>query len=185
MKIIALVVIGLIFAAVATYYLLFPKNSFYIFTLHNGATITFSRTGVSFESAPDHYSVDGIDQVDSYIPKLLEPSRKFKYLHMFTPDGDRGFGLSVRNGIVEASLSLDAREETARESMVRQFFRELGIEPSRDYLSANGGVPDATRHLSYPLTADVHEITEVTKQVLQKLCSISPSEALNVKYGEM
>ena len=104
MKMIVLIVITVTIVAVAAYYFLFPKNSFHIVELQSGATITFSKTGISFESAPDHYSAQGIEQIDSYVPELLAPSQKVKYLHMFTPDGERGFGLSVRNGIVEASL---------------------------------------------------------------------------------
>ncbi len=180
-----LVVLGLTISAVALYYFLFPKYSFYGVKLQSGTTITFSRTGISFESAPDHYAERGIEQVDRYIPNLLEPSKKYKYLHMFTPDGERGFGLSIRNGIVEASLSLELREEREREAKVRKFFRELGIEPSRDYLAANGGVPNATRYLAYPLNANEQEVVVVTKQILQKLCGISPSEALDIKYAEM
>jgi hypothetical protein len=51
-----------------------------------------------------------------------------------------------------------------------------------DYLAGNGGVPDATRILEYPLSGSTVEVTALTKRILQELCSVSPTEALDIKY---
>ena len=40
-----------------------PRNSAYIIPRSNGSTVTFSRTGISFESAPDHYATNGFDYI--------------------------------------------------------------------------------------------------------------------------
>ncbi|MCC6738286.1 MAG: hypothetical protein IT452_04520, partial [Planctomycetia bacterium] len=115
-----------------------------------GSTVTFSRTGVSVQAAPDHFAANGIDHLEPYVSRLLVPTGGFKFLHVFTPDGNRGFGLSARDGVVQAGLSVEWRQEAEREAAIRAFFASLGIAPSEDYLGGNGDVPDATRILEYP-----------------------------------
>jgi hypothetical protein len=185
MKTSIFIVIGFVVVAAATYYFLFPKNYFHIIKLQNGSTVTFSKTAITYESPPDYFSTDGLGQIDSYIPKLLVPSKKYKYLHVFTPDGNRGFGLSQRDGIVQASLNIDTKNEKERDNTIRGFFKQLGIEPSQDYLAANGGVQNATRILEYLLPGGEKEVTVLTKRILQELCGVLPTEALNIKLGEM
>jgi len=184
MKIALLVFVVLIVAAVVTYFLLFPRNTFISFSRPSGGTVTFSRTGVSVEAAPDHYATNAFDHIEPYVSRLLVPTNHFKFLHIFTPDGNRGFGFSARDGKVEAGLTVEWRQEAQREAAIRAFFSSLGIAPSRDYLAGNGGVPDATRILDYPITGSTAEMTALTKRILQELCGVSPTEALDIKYGD-
>ena len=95
-----------------------------------------------------------------------------------------GFGFSVRDGVVEADLTVEWRREARREASIRAFFSSLGIAPSHDYLAGNGGVGDATRILDYRTTASTAEITALTKRILQELCGVSPTEALNISYRD-
>ena len=176
--------LGFIVLAVIAYFLLFPQSTFIIFSKPGGGTVTFSRTSISFESAPAHYPVNGFDHVGQYVSQLLVPTNSFKSLSMFTPDGSRGFGLDAQNGVVHATLTTEWRQEVQREAAVRSFFSALGIAPSRDYLAGNGGVPDATRILEYPITGNPAEITALTKRILQQLCSVSATEALDINYTE-
>ncbi len=184
MKIALLIFVALLIAAVVTYFLLFPRATFISFSRPSGGTVTFSRTGVSFEAAPDHYPTNGFDHIEPYVSRLLVPTNRFKFLHMFTPDGNRGFGFSARDGKVEAELTVESRQEVQREAAIRGFFSSLGIAPSRDYLAGNGGVPDATRILDYPITGSTAEVTALTKRILQELCGVSPTEALDISYGD-
>lgn len=184
MKIALLVFIGILVLAIVGYLLLFPRNTYISLSRPGGGTITFSRTGISLEAPPDHYAANGFDQIEPYVSRLLVPTNRFKFLHIFTPDGNRGFGLSERDGVVQASLTVEWRQQAPREAAIRAFFSALGIAPSGDYLSDNGGVPDATRILDYPISGSAGEVTALTKRILQELCGISPTEALNISYGD-
>lgn len=184
MKIALLIFAAIIITAVVAYFLLFPRNTFISFSRPNDGTITFSRTGVSLEAAPDHYATNGFDHIEPYVSRLLMPTNRFKFLHMFTRDGSRGFGFSARDGVVEAGLTVEWRQEPKREADIRAFFSSLGIAPSRDYLAGNGGVPDATRLLDYPITGSTAEVTTLTKRILQELCGVSATEALDISYGD-
>jgi hypothetical protein len=183
MKIALLVICGIIIATVIVYVLMFPRNTFISFKRPNGGTITFSKHGVSLEAAPDHYATNGFDHIEPYVSRLLKPNSSFKFLFLFTPAGDRGLALRAKDGVVEAGLTIEWRQEPQREATIRQFFHALGIEPSRDYLAGNGGVPNATRILDYPVSGSAAEVTALTKRILQELCNISPNEALGIRYG--
>ena len=184
MKIALLVFVCVIAVAVVAYFLLFPRNTFISLSRPSGGTVTFSRTGVSLETAPDHYATNGFDHIEPYVSRLLVPTNRFKFLHMFTPDGNRGFGFSARDGVVQAGLTVEWRQETQREAAIRAFFSSLGIPPSRDYLAGNGGVPDATRILDYSISGSTAEVTALTKRILQELCGVSATEALDISYGD-
>jgi hypothetical protein len=184
MKIALLVFVGVVVVAVVAYFLLFPRNTFVSLSRPSGGTVTFSRTGVSVEAAPDQYTTNGFDHIEPYVSRLLVPTNRFKFLHMFTPDGNRGFGFSARDGVVQAGLTVEWRQEAQREAAIRAFFSALGIAPSRDYLAGNGGVPEATRILDYPISGSTAEVTALTKRILQELCSVSPTEALDISYGD-
>ncbi len=184
MKIALLVVVGIIAVAVVAYFLRFPRDTFISFSRPGGGTITFSRTGVSFEAAPDHYATNGFDRIEPCVSRLLVPANRFKFLHMFTPDGNRGFGLDAKDGVIWADLTVEWRQDAQREAAIRAFFSSLGIAPSQDYLAGNGGVPDATRILDYPVKGNAAEVTALTERILQELCGISPREALDISYRE-
>src|SRR5260370_26474748 len=184
MKVALLFFVGLLVVAIVAYLVCFPRKSFFIFSRAGGGSITFSRTGVSFEAAPDHYATNGFDHIEPYVAGLLVPTNRFTFLHIFTPDGKRGFGFNARDGVVEAGLTVEWRQEEQREAAIRAFFSSLGITPSRDYLAGNGGVPDATRVLDYRVSGNTAEVTTLTKRILQELCGVLPTEALDVKYGD-
>jgi hypothetical protein len=184
MKIVLLVLLGVVGVALLAYFLLFPRNSFFSFYRPSGRIITFSQTGVSFQPAPDHYATNGFDHLEPYVSRLLIPAKRLKFLHIFTPDGNRGFGLSARDGRIEAGLNVEWRQDAKREAAIRSFFTSLGIAPSRDYLAGNGGVPDATRILEDPVAGNSKDVSNLTRRILQELCGVSPAEALDVRYFE-
>ena len=176
--------VGVIVVAVVAYLLLFPRNTFISLSRPSGGTVTFSRTGMSVEAPPDHYATNGFDHIEPYVSRLLVPTNRFKFLSMFTPDGTRGLGFDAKDGVVHACLTVEWRQESQREAVIRAFFSSLGIAPSQDYLAGNGGVADATRILEYPVTGSTVEVTALTKRVLQDLCGVSPTEALDISYRD-
>lgn len=184
MKVALLVFVAVIVVSVIAYLRLFPRNTHFSFSRPSGGTVTFSRTGISVEAAPDHFAINGFDHIAPYVARLLVPTNQFKFLHMFTPDGTRGFGFDAKDGVVHAGLTVDWRKDSQRETDIRAFFSSLGIAPSQDYLAGNGGVSDATRILEYPVTGSTAEVTALTKRILQELCGVSPTEALDIQYTD-
>jgi hypothetical protein len=184
MKIALLVFAGVIAIAIIAYYFLFPGKSLIIISRPGGGSVTFSRTSVSLDSAPDHYSTNGFDHIEPYISRFLVPSPGFKSLGISTPDGMHALGLHARDGHAEVFLSVERRSDPGREATIRHFFASLGIRPSQDYLASNGGVPDSTRCLTYPISGSVPEVTTLTKRVLSELCGVSSVEALDFDYRE-
>lgn len=182
-KIALIISVGAIMLAVLAYYILFPPNTSISVYRPGGGTITFSRTGVSLEPPADYYATNGFDRIESYVSRLLVPSTRFKHVSIFTPDGKRGVGLQAWDGKIEAGLTVDWRQDAEKEATIRSFFERLGIAPTRDWLAGDGGVPDATRCLTYPITGNADEVTAITKRILHELYGVSPTEALDIDYS--
>src|SRR6266700_5003296 len=143
--IVALAILVVVAGAAVGYCLLVPANTFITFQRSGGGTVSFSRRGIELQGPPDRYSTDGFDHIESYVSRLMAPSQKKRFVHIFTPAGDRGFGLYADDVKTEAQLNVQWRQEPQQEAAIRAFFDALGIQPTGDYLAGNGGVPDATR----------------------------------------
>jgi hypothetical protein len=89
-----------------------------------------------------------------------------------------------RGGVPEFTLSVEWRSEPERERAIRQFFSERGLSISHDYLAGNGGVPDATRWLSFFLPSDTQFITALTKNVLGQVYQLREQDALDFSLEE-
>lgn len=179
-----LIIISAVLVCVIAYYFLFPENRFITFYFKDKNSIVFSKTRISYKSAPDRYSADGIDHISSYISKLIVPSTKFKFLFIFTPDGQRGLSLTAKDSQITVGFTVDWRKHPEKEKDIRSYFKKLDIEPSEDYLGGNGDVADATRLLSYPLTGTETALSKLVKDMLQSLCNISSKEALDIRYDD-
>lgn len=184
MKMTILIISSAVLVCVISYYILFPENRFITFYFKDKSGIVFSKTRISYQPASDRYSADGIDHILSYISKLIVPSTKYKFLSIFTPDGQRGLGLTAKNGQITVSFTVDRRKHPEKEKNIRSYFKKLDIEPSEGYLGGNGGVADATRLLSYPITGTETAISNLVKDMLQSLCDISSKEALDIRYDD-
>ena len=172
-----LVIIGM---GIVSWYIWFPRNLFVRLDRSGGGGVCVSRKGVCLESAPDHYAMNGFDHIEQYVSGLLESPKGSKSLTLFTPDGARGFGLNAEDGFVHATLTVDWRDEPQKEAAIRSFFSSRGVAPTRDYLAGNDKVHDATRVLEYPIQGSAAELALLTKRILQELCGISPTEALEM-----
>ena len=184
MKITLIILLGIVVLAFVAYLFFFPRDTFIIVARPSGGSVIFSHSSISFESAPDRYTTNGFDHIEPYVSRLLVTTNRFKFLNIFTPDGNRGFALCAKDGKVEAELTDEWRQESQKEAAIRAFFGSLGIAPSRDYLAGNGGVSDSTRVLEYPISGNSTEVAAFTKRILQELCGVSPTEALDIKYQE-
>jgi hypothetical protein len=183
------VTVGLVFlivvvAGLITYYLLVPANTFIMFRRRGGGHVSFSRKGIELDGPPDRHTADAFDHIEHYVCRLMAPLQKKQFLGIFTPDGERGFGLYSCNGKVEAQLSVEWQREPEREAAIRAFFEALGSPPTIDYLAGSGGVPDAKRMLAFPLVGSPSEVAAVTRRILQELCGVSSTEPVDFHYAE-
>jgi hypothetical protein len=163
---------------------LLPANTFVVVKQPDRGTVTVSRSGVTLEAPPDRYPADGLAHLEPYVSKLLAPSSRSRWVSIFTPAGDRGLALHARGTDVQLHLTMEWRAEPRREAAVRSFFAARDIGASEDYLAGNGGVPDATRLLAYPIAGDAAEVAALTRQALQELCGVSSHEGLDIGFTE-
>lgn len=133
---------------------------------------------------PDRFAEGGFSQIERYVSRLLTSDAKRAALGISTPDEQIAVGLWQRAGIPEFSLTVQWREEPERERLLRQFFAERGFACREDYLAGNGGVPDATRCLTYTLPPDSGMVTQTTRDFLRDIYGLDASDALDFTYEE-
>ena len=182
MKIALIIILSIIVIGIGAYFLFFPKGTFITFYGKDKSGITFSKTGIQYQKAPDYYPENGFEHLDSYISNLLVYSNEFKSLIISNPRGDKALGLHTRAGVLNIGFTVEWKQEPEKEKLIRDYFQRLNIPPHRDYLAANGGVPESTRILNYTVSGDEKEITDLVKDILQKLCDISDSEPITISY---
>jgi hypothetical protein len=178
------VILLLLAACGVAYYFLVPRDMFIIFHRRDGGTVAFSRWRIEFEGPPDRYATGAFDRIESYVSRLMAEPRKSRSVSIFTPAGGRGFALHASDGATEAHLTVEWRQDPKREAAIRAFFESREISATEDYLAGNGGVPDATRLLAYPLAGSPSEVATATKRILEELCGVSSAEPLNIRYSE-
>ncbi len=182
MKTTIIILISIVVIGLVAYYVFFPKNTFITISTKGKGGVTFSRDSVKYRPAPDFYPKNGLEQLRSYISKLLKYSDEFKLLIISTPEGDKALGLNSKAGIVGVGFTVEWKQEPEEERMIRDYFKRINIAPHRDYLADNGGIKDSTRVLDYNIQGNEKEITMLVKDILKKLCDISETEALNIYY---
>jgi hypothetical protein len=80
MKIGLIILFSVMVVAVGAYFLLVPRDILISLKRSGGGAVTFSRTGVSFEAAPDHYATNGFAHIGPYVSRLVVPTNRFKLL---------------------------------------------------------------------------------------------------------
>src|SRR5437764_15193135 len=83
MKIGLIILFSVMVVAVAAYFFLFPRDTFISFRRSGGGAVTFSRTGVSFEAAPDHYATNGFAAIGPYALRLVVPRDHSQFSRFF------------------------------------------------------------------------------------------------------
>jgi hypothetical protein len=133
---------------------------------------------------PDRIASNGLSQVESYVTRLVQSQGTSCSLDIFTPDGQRGLGLTRSDDQVILNLIVNQRNEPDKERAIRDFFKEKSIAPVSDVPVSVGGVPDAVRALGYPVSGDAHEVAALCQQVLKDLYGITAEEALDFTFEE-
>ncbi len=157
MKVALIIFAVLLIVAAICYLTLFPSNTFITFNRPDGRSVTFSRTGMSLSPAPDRYLTNGFAYVASYMSRLQISRKERASIIMATADGQNALLLVRDGGQMVLSVSADRTKPTGEEAKMLEFFSKLNLAPIRDYLSANGGVTNATRTCDYALSGDPHD----------------------------
>jgi len=133
---------------------------------------------------PDSFPTAGLEQVESYVSRLLHSTARFTSLIIATPDEQTAVLLSFRGGVPEITICVDWRLRPELESGIRKFFADRGHLTVHDYLAGNGDIPDATRCLSYHLSPESQLITELTRDLLKNIYGLQDEDALNFSFEE-
>ncbi len=168
---------AVLFGTVVCYLAFFPRNTFITFTLPSGRSVTFSHISVKLEPVPDGYATNGFAQVKSYMSRLQRSPQRRASVIMATADGRHALLVIRDAGQTLLSVSADTTKNTEETNMV-QFFSERGMRPSRDYLSANGGVPNSERTCDYLLTGSADTTAELCISVFTNLFGVTDDRGL-------
>lgn len=133
---------------------------------------------------PDVVMHDGLSRVEPFVTRLMASRARFTSLMIFTADGEQGIVVFYEHGQARLEMNVDWRSEPKKEHDIRRLFAGLGIAPTEDYLAGNGGVPDATRILSYPVLGDASKVAALCCRVLREIYGVTDTERLDFTYEE-
>ena len=154
-----------------------------IFLREDGSSVAVSTSGVQFEAAPKRFVSEGLSEVAPFVTELYSRKTDFSSLMISSLDGERGLLLTNEQGAIGIGFTIEKQQEAEREERIRSFFEDLGVNPSEDYLARNGGVPDATQILHYPLAGDQEQVLEIVRRVLRELYDIRSEEGLDLQLS--
>jgi hypothetical protein len=132
---------------------------------------------------PTVVSSRGLSQLSAQLARLSNSSSASPALMISSLDEQRGLNVSKRNGQFVLSFVFDVRSPTRREKAVRRLFEKLGSAPIEDYLASNGGVPNATRILTYPMPSQP-PLLDLCLRLLREVYGVSDEEGLTYSLHE-
>src|ERR1043166_619283 len=103
---------------------------------------------------PDRFPSGGFNRFPDYVSRLLSSKAAFTSLQISTVDQQNALLITFRDDWIELHLFADTtpipgtKIIVGLEPVIRSYFRKLRIDPTEDYLAANGGIKDATRCLT-------------------------------------
>jgi hypothetical protein len=133
--------------------------------------------------APTLVSERGVSQLPTQLARLSSSRSPSAALAIFTPNGQRGFGISKRGGQIVFSFIFDVRSAPKQEQAVRRLFKKLGSSPTEDYLASNGGIANATRILTYPAPSSP-PLPALCLRLLREIYGVSDEEGLTYSLQE-
>ena len=125
----------------------------------------------------------GFAQVESFVVRVLSSNARSSWAIFSTKSGNTSISVGKYKGAITLGMTVEVRSR-ARERALRAFFEDRGILPSRDYLAKNGGVPDATRVLDYPMPKHAGTIAEMAVDLLRSVHRLKESTTLDIRFEE-
>jgi hypothetical protein len=186
--VIALVIMLLIGIGLAAYFAKHPvpfvdrRNWMHVVSVDNTGKQVGKEEIVRIPD-PDSTPRYGLSHVGEQVERLFKAAGKRPTLSMFTTDGMRGFGLTRANGQTSVDITVEvapaAAAEPQKEAAIRAYFKSRNLYPTEDYMAANGGIPNATRVLSFPLPGTSEQVTAAATKLLKDIFQIREDEAIS------
>ncbi|MGA2556790.1 MAG: hypothetical protein ABSG04_11020 [Verrucomicrobiota bacterium] len=127
---------------------------------------------------PDRVSSGGFLKMESYIGRLLRSEKKSSCIIVSTLDGQSSLLVMRQAGQTMLLVSADRTKNDGQEEKMREFFKKIGMTPSREYRSANGGVEDARCCFEFQLTGDPKDIAKLCVSAFTDLFGVTDQHGL-------
>ena len=128
--------------------------------------------------------MNGIAKIEAYVERLLRSKAKSAWANLSTKSGNTAISIAQHERKLSLGLSTSTARERTREAAIREFFARRSISPSDDYLAANGGVPEATRILSFPMPRNTAVVAQIAADLLREIYRLRDSTTLDIRYTE-
>ena len=126
---------------------------------------------------------NGFAEIEGFVSRVLASKAPSCWAIFSTKSGNTSISVGSLNGAVTLGLSADARSQ-AQQKAIRAFFARRDIAPSQDYLAGNGGRPNATRILSFPMPRDAKAISELATDLLRAVYRLKETTTLDMRFEE-
>lgn len=146
--------------------------------LADGRRLTLGRDNATISGPTEYVPSGGLERLNELISRLLSFQGAFAALSIFTPDGQRGFGIWARGGRLSAFFTVRPDDQPSREPLLRNLFVGAGIEPTHDFLAPNGPADEHVRYLLYEIGTSAQSAAALAKAVLTKIFDIGRDDAL-------
>ncbi|WP_171160075.1 hypothetical protein [Usitatibacter palustris] len=127
--------------------------------------------------------LDGLAQVKPYMARVLASEASSSWAQFSTNSGHTAISLGKRDGRLYLALTVEVKQRK-READVRAFFSKRSILPTSDYLGANGGVPEATRIMDFPIPNDVGIAARIATDLLREVYRLRDTTTLDIRFEE-
>ena len=131
----------------------------------------------------ERFGSNGISQIGSFVQRVLRSPATSAWIVISTPSGRTAISIGKHEGALTFGTSVDVRKR-ARESALRAFFARRRIQPTRDYLAGNGGVPNCVRVLEFPAPHAATWTAKLAGDLLRTVYRLTQQSALNIRFSE-
>jgi hypothetical protein len=126
----------------------------------------------------------GLAEIEGYVARVIASKAKSSSAHFSTKSGNTAIGVAKYENKLSLGLVTSTTRERKREAAIRQFFAARNISPSADYLAANGGVPNATRVLDFPMPHDPAVVAQIAADLLRYIYRLRDSTTLDIRFRD-
>jgi hypothetical protein len=127
---------------------------------------------------------NGFEQIERFVSRVLASGMASSWVQLSTKSGRTAISIAKHKSKLTLGLTVHAKRQRSREAAVRQFFASRHISPSADYLAANGGVPETTRVLDFPMPNSSTAVARVASDLLREIYRLRDTTTLDIRFEE-
>jgi hypothetical protein len=133
--------------------------------------------------AAERFPSGGISQIGAFVRRVLRSPASSAWIVISTPSGRTAISIGKHEGAASFGVSTDVRKRS-RERALRSFFAARRIQPTRDYLAANGRVQNSTRVLEFPAPRTATSSAKIAGDLLRTVYGLTDRSALDIRFSE-